>query len=219
MTHTALQDVLHHPRIWKGCSHRSLSDQRTGFAMLDRHLPGRGWPRGALIELISQYAGIGELRLLLPVLQNTSQCWIQTPHIPYAPALSQWGISLEQLLIIQPHNSEDALWALGQVLHSGLYSQVLAWHDTRCMTSLRRLQLAAESGGSRLFLFRPAAAAKQASPAVLRLFLEPAQAGLSIRILKSRGGRPHSFILTHDDFVAMPTPTQAGIGRAAPRAA
>lgn len=40
----------------------------TGYAALDRCLPGGGWPRQGLIEILSDQRGIGELRLLLPAL-------------------------------------------------------------------------------------------------------------------------------------------------------
>jgi hypothetical protein len=40
----------------------------TGYAALDRCLPGAGWPRQGLIEILADQRGIGELRLLLPAL-------------------------------------------------------------------------------------------------------------------------------------------------------
>lgn len=40
----------------------------TGYAALDRCLPGAGWPRQGLIEILSDQRGIGELKLLLPAL-------------------------------------------------------------------------------------------------------------------------------------------------------
>lgn len=211
----SLQDLLHHPRIWRGLSPASLGDQRTGFAALDRQLPGRGWPRGGLIELLAARPGSGELRLLQPVLRAEAQCWIQPPHIPYAPALGRAGIPLERLLLIRPRSEDEALWAATRVLRSGVYPQVLAWLSTHCMTALRRLQLAAEVGGTRLFLFRPVAALRQPSPAVLRLYLEPAHQGLYIRILKCRGGQPGALILPDDELVAVPASAQAAVDRAA----
>lgn len=216
-----LRELLHHPRLWRGLSQASLSDQRTGFAELDRALPGRGWPRHALIELISAQPGIGELRLLLPSLREQTQCWIDPPHIPYPPALLNAGIDLSRLLMIQPDTPEDSLWALNQVLRSGHYPQVLAWSANADMSMLRRLQLAAEAGAARLFLFRPARACQQASPAALRLFLEPVREGLYLRILKSRGGQPASMILKlpDDDAMAVSAAATAATGRAASRAA
>ena len=54
--------------------------------------------------------------------------------------------------------------------------------------SLRRLQLAAETGNALAVLYRPRRAADTASPAALRLELEPTATGLHIRVLKRRGG-------------------------------
>ena len=38
----------------------------TGHALLDQELPDHGWPHRALIELLLQQGGIGEIRLLQP---------------------------------------------------------------------------------------------------------------------------------------------------------
>ncbi|MBX3682927.1 MAG: SOS cell division inhibitor SulA, partial [Thauera sp.] len=43
----------------------------TGFSALDAELPGGGWPAGALIELLADRPGVGELSLLLPLLGAT----------------------------------------------------------------------------------------------------------------------------------------------------
>ena len=42
----------------------------SGYPDLDRHLQGGGWPQQGLMELLLPQAGIGELRLLLPVLNS-----------------------------------------------------------------------------------------------------------------------------------------------------
>lgn len=215
----ALNELLHHPGIWRGFSDKSLSDERTGFRSLDRMLPGHGWPRQSLVELHCSQPGIGELGLLLPSLRERAQCWISPPYIPYAPALAQAGIDLQTLLLIQVQSAEERLWAIQHVLRSGVYSQVLAWHDTQHMTDLRRLQLATEAGGSRLFLFRPAAGAQTPSPANLRLYLEPSLQGLQIHILKCRGGQPGHLMVSHDEFMASVQSAKTGSGRTANRAA
>jgi hypothetical protein len=64
---------------------------------------------------------------------------------------------------------------------------VLLWLAEANMTALRRLQLAAEEGDSALILIRPASAARQPSPAVLRLALAARTGGVSVRIVKRRG--------------------------------
>lgn len=196
-----LRALLRRPDIWQGFRNHSIGNQRTGHPLLDRHLPGRGWPDSGLIELLQPHPGIGEMQLLVPSLQSRTQCWVAPPFHPYAPALAQCGIDPNRLLILQPNSGADTLWALEQVLRAGSEDVVLGWCAQTPMATLRRLQLAAESTQTRLFLFRPAALLSQPSPATLRLHLTPQSEGLHLRILKSRGGRPHSFLLP----LSMPT--------------
>ena len=57
----------------------------SGYPQLDELLPGGGWPRRGLIELLLQQNGIGEMRLLLPALQRFSGqriALLQPPHLP-----------------------------------------------------------------------------------------------------------------------------------------
>ncbi|QTQ34251.1 translesion DNA synthesis-associated protein ImuA [Aromatoleum petrolei] len=163
----------------------------TGFAALDAQLPGGGWPRNALIELLSDRPGIGELGLLLPVLHALPAdrwiVWVAPPHLPYAPALVAAGVPLERLLLLEPGNHAEILWSVRQALASGGSSIVLAWLARADTAALRRLQLAAESSATPLFLFRPVSAARQPSPAVLRLRLAASDGELAVDILKRRG--------------------------------
>lgn len=192
----SVEALLRDPRIWRGAAVPSLRGQRTGFAALDRLLPQRGWPSAGLIEVLPRVSGCGELGLVLPALRANRQCWVAPPWLPYAPALARAGIELEHLLLIQDVDEAQALWALEQVARSGVYAHVLGWLNACDMRALRRLQLAAEKGGCRLFLFRPARCQQQSSPAVLRVYLEAAEQGIYLRILKCRGGRPAAVCLS-----------------------
>lgn len=224
-----LRELLHRADIWRGFRSNSIGHPRSGFALLDKQLPGRGWPHSGLIELLLPRHGIGELQLLLPTLRGTRQCWVNPPFKPYAPALRQAGLDPRSLLCIQADTPADTLWALEQVLRQGCEDNLLGWCAQASMTQLRRLQLAAESQRSRLFLFRPAHMQKQPSPAVLRLHLEADPQGLYLRLLKSRGGRPAAFVLPLPsvssiasgviDAVAQPGPATAATTRPRPRAA
>lgn len=195
-----LESVLQHPGIWRGKQLAQASEETlpTGFAELDAELPGGGWPRGTLTEILLEREGIGELRLLLPALarlsgQNAWLAWVAPPHLPYAPALAGAGIRLERLLIAQPQSPADAWWAAEQALRSGACGAVLNWLEMPDEKRMRRLQLGAESGRSWGVLFRSATAAQERSPAGLRLRLEPRPDGLAVHILKRRGnplGRP-----------------------------
>lgn len=192
---TALDSLLHHPGIWRGDQRAQAATDvvPTGFAELDELLPGGGWPRGALTEILVEREGIGELRLLLPALARLSQgsgwlAWVAPPHVPYAPALAATGLGLKRLLVAQAQSAGDAWWAAEQALRSGACDAVLAWLRTPDERRMRRLQLAAETGRAWGVLFRPARAAQDRSPAALRLRLEPVANGLAVHILKRRGG-------------------------------
>jgi hypothetical protein len=176
----------------------------SGFAELDAHLPGGGWPSGAIAELMSDAIGIGELGLLMPALSNLARAgryivWIAPPYLPYAPALAQRGLPLDRILLIRTRTLQESLWATEQALRCPAVGAVLSWPAYIVDKNVRRLQLAAETGGSLGFLYRPAEAARESSPAALRLRLHPAADGLAngpngpngliIEIHKVRGGR------------------------------
>ncbi len=199
---SALDSLLQHPGIWRGNQRAQTSEDAlpTGFAELDELLPGGGWPRGALTEILAEREGIGELRLLLPALvrasgQNKWLVWVAPPHVPYAPALAAAGVELKRLLVAMPQSADDAWWTVEQALRSGASSAVLAWLKSPDERRMRRLQLAAETGHAWGVLFRRADAAQQRSPAALRLLLEAAADGLAVHILKRRGGQVHQPVL------------------------
>jgi hypothetical protein len=166
----------------------------SGFPELDANLPGGGWPSGAIAELMSDAIGIGELGLLMPALSNLARtgryiAWIAPPYLPYAPALAQRGLPLERILLIQTQTLQQSLWATEQALRCPAIGAVLSWPAYIVDKNVRRLQLAAEAGGSLGFLYRPPQAALESSPAALRLRLHAASEGIVIEIQKSRGGR------------------------------
>ncbi len=195
-----LDDLLHHPGLWRAREQGTGSQPPglpTGFAALDRCLPGGGWPRRGLIEILTDRHGIGELSLLMPALaaicgEESGEgwlAWISPPYQPYAPALAACRIDLRRVLVVR---AQPVAWAMEQALRSGACSAALAWASSGPLAVLRRLQLAAEQAASFAVLFRPACEARDPSPAVLRIALDSDPAGLTLRILKSRGGRSFS---------------------------
>jgi len=190
-----------HPALWRGEEHAQVADGLpSGFPALDACLPGRGWPRGALTELIVPAQGVGELTLLMPACARLTQAdhcvlFLDPPHIPYAPALAAAGLELGRLLLVRTDNRKDSLWALEQALRSERCGAVLAWPGSIDDRSLRRLQLACEQGAGCGFLF--ASAAPQVSVAALRLGLTANDDGrLAVRILKRRGSLvPHPVLI------------------------
>ncbi|MCL1480521.1 MAG: translesion DNA synthesis-associated protein ImuA [Marinobacter sp.] len=167
-------------RVWQGHQpvHTSQPAESTGYQALDNQLGGLGWPRGALSECLLDTPGIGELHLLLPLMQRLTHSgktvfWLNPPHIPYAPALVREGVDLDQVVVIHTQDSGDFLWTLENCLRSPVTGLVMAWPGKLALRDVRRLQLAAEAGSNVCVLFRERCHAAQNSPAALRLELQP----------------------------------------------
>jgi hypothetical protein len=189
----ALEDILQRHPVWLGGAVKSdIPRISTGYDLLDAELPGRGWPTGALTEILSGQEGIGELELVLPALAALTWAgkrvaWLAPPHLPYAPALAAAGVDLSQLAVVRAPRRRDALWAAEQVLRAGCCHALVGWFRRAGYDELRRLAVAAEASPAWVALFRPHEAAAESSPACLRLALEPARDALCVRILKRRG--------------------------------
>ena len=199
----SISNLLQHTGIWRAsnidCSFRQ--GIATGYPVLDRHLPGSGWPTDGLTELLHDKPGIGEFRLLSPALARLSQqqnrwlLWVAPPHIPYAPALAGAGIDLTKVLIVNPTTPSDTLWVLEKALASQSCSAVLAWPGHLKEKQLRRLQIASKEGHCLGILYRHSNAAKNSSPAELRIQLHACipsplseHSCLQLKILKRKGG-------------------------------
>ena len=170
----------------------------SGYPELDQHLYGGGWPQQGLVELLLPQAGIGELRLILPTLQQLTQnayvVWVNPPFVPYATALKACGVSTNNLLIVQTRTHEETLWSVERCCLSSGCAGVVAWPEERKLNikETRRVQLAARSGNAMVMLFRPISAVERSSLAELRLALRPTTCvdQLSLDIIKRRGGWP-----------------------------
>jgi len=179
--------------LWRASQMASLGSAVTssGIATLDRELPGGGWPRSALIELLLAQPGIGEMQLLRPALTVLARqgriALLQPPHAPQVAAWSAWGLPYERLLWIKTARSADALWSAEQILRNGSCGALIFWQSQVRPQALRRLQLAAQACDTTLWMMRPLAQAQDASPAPLRLALRPAPAGIRITLFKRRG--------------------------------
>jgi hypothetical protein len=201
-----LARLLEHPAIWRGTSVARTETLPTGFHALDERLPGRGWPRSGLIEILVSRFGVGELTLLLPALAALTRrpmarwcVWVAPPLEPFAPSLAAHGVLLERLLVVRApavHKRQRpngipvvrAMWAFEQSLGSGACDIAMAWAKRPRAKEIRRLQLAAERGRTLGVLFRPLQAARESSYAALRMTLNPSAHGVRVTLLKSKGG-------------------------------
>ena len=186
-----------HSQLWRGRqASRGQRTLPTGHERLDSRLPGRGWPLGAMTELISRKPGLGEFGLLFSALADVGKQgqWVilvDPPWIPYPACLHGHGLPLDRLVVVNSRGGRESLWACEQALRNGSGGAVLAWPEQVGFARLRRLQIAAASGAKLAFLFRPESALNESSPAALRLKLESgARGGTCITVLKCRGSRP-----------------------------
>ena len=191
----AIVDPASFPGVWRaGEMDRAVpAGIPSGHARLDMELPGGGWPRGALAEILHDGAGLGEVSLLLPALKAVADegravAWINPPHLPYAPALALAGVPLDACLVVRPASAEDALWSADQALRSGACGAALFWLPEKTDYAwLRRLQVAAESGRTLAVLFRPTSAAAHATPAHLRVLVTQRDGLAHVSLPKRRG--------------------------------
>jgi hypothetical protein len=189
------------PRIWRGrlpAGRHGRSDSwrapviPSGHPALDAVLPGGGWPVGALTEIVAPVHGIGELRLLLPLMRclgadGRRLIWVAPPFEPHAPALVQARIEIGRMLVVAvTDRRRDLGWALELLLSHPETGLVLAWPKELPPAVWRRLQLAAAEGGTLGMLFSRAASG--GTTAALRLSIEAREDGIELRILKARGG-------------------------------
>jgi protein ImuA len=181
-----------HPSLWRG--HQLARGVGrvvpTGHDNLSVELPGGGWPIGALVELLSQQPGIGEVRLLQPALSAVAErpiALVKPPLIPDTIGLSYVGLPVKKLLRLEPQTTSDALWTTEQILKANSCGAVLVWQEHMRADSLRRLSLHALTADVLFFLLRPLSTQRDASPATLCLVLRPADEGINIEIVKRKG--------------------------------
>ena len=191
----ALAELLHNPLLWQGDRLARAEDAvASGFAALDRELPGGGWPQASLTELLLDHQGIGELRLVLPALKSLMRAgeWIALiapPHVPYAPAFARHGIDPGRVIVVESAEEKNRWYrSAEQVLRANSAGAMLFWPRAVNDAQTRRLQLAAHESQSLAFVFTGTARAAHPSPAPLRIRLSRVEQKLCIDVFKRRGG-------------------------------
>ena len=196
------------PGVWSGADwQRSVQAavQATGFEALDAELPGGGWPLGSMSEILLPEHWPGPWTLLAPALAVRlaggllRAVLVGPPQEPWLPALQAMGVAAGQLCCIACAHTAAAersrLWATEQALRCQQVGAVLAWLPEAPVAALRRLQLTAAQQGQLLWVLRPQACRREASPAALRLWLQAChdradaarRALLQVHIVKRRG--------------------------------
>lgn len=214
--------------IWRAHEVVATSEIETvasTHAALDAVLPGGGWPIAQLSEVLSHQPLGADWQLVLPAVLAQQRAalgagcarWagsvvlVNPVHPPFAPTWAAWGLDTSRLVVLQPQSPQAAAWATEQALRCADVVAVLAWLPHASAVVLRRLQYAATQSRSLAWVFRPASAATQASPAPLRLQVDgvadaDGEPRLQLRVLKRRG-------LPLDEVLSLPW-AQDGVPKA-----
>ena len=190
-----LDACLDRSDLWRGNHYKAPVYQEgdtpaisTGYAVLDALLPSRGWSAAELTEIAVPEWGQGEMRLLMPCLaelaaQGKRIALVAPPMTPYAPAILQAGVALEQLVWVQTEQNSDMLWSTEKLLRCGDVGAVLFWGELDFQQA-RRLHMAAQAGGSYGFVFTRSLNDQSALPLSVRLQLKANQSGLAVHFRK-----------------------------------
>lgn len=168
---------------------------------MDEQLHCGGWPQAAVSELLLKHNGMGEIRLLSPLLSRLSRrsgylTWINPPFLLNAPALADQGLQLDKIIIIQTNSVQETIWSAQQAMTSQACSTVLVWlPKKRLSTEIRKLNLAAKAGNCWGIIFREYSLQLEPSAATLRMVLEFCNGKHQLTIIKQPDGWPGQKIL------------------------
>jgi protein ImuA len=142
----------------------SKSTISTGSTTLDRWLPQGGLPVDGITQYIADGDGSAAGSLSLIAAANRSQgpiVVVARSNQFYPPSAAAMGIPLDRLIWVRPTSRRDTVWSIDQSLRCRSIACVWAVVDERLdPRDARRIQLAAETGGTPAILVRPAAAAR-----------------------------------------------------------
>lgn len=186
-----------------------------GAAALDAALPWGGLPRGGLHDVLgaegdaaadgfawavaARLAGAGGLVLYASVRHRQP-----AGGMAYAPGLLRFGIDPGRLILAVAARPVDLLWTMEESLRSGALAVVIGAGVAAGATASRRLQLAAEDGGTAALLLP---AAEMPSPSSLtrwRVAAAPSADGpyrprWQVALERCRGGASAHWLVDWDD--------------------
>jgi protein ImuA len=152
---------LEHPCLGRDAPPPSLA---FGIPEIDGHLPWGGLAPAALHEVVPAAPGnvtpalgfaaalLGRAARIAPVL------WCRSRRDLYAPGLKSLGLDAGNLVVVEADKDRELLWAMEEGLRSGALAAVLGEVRDLAVTAARRLQLAAEEGGTLALLTHGGAA-------------------------------------------------------------
>lgn len=151
------------------------------------------WPnmaslRGRLVEWLANAKGAGATSLAVLASQAAfaQDLWVvvdgrKTLH---GPGLVPLSLDLNRVVLVRPERPQDVLWAVEQSLRTRGVGVVVCEVDQLTPAAFRRLQLAAETGGTLGVLLRPERMRQQPTWAEFRFLVRP----LAMRDIEKSSG-------------------------------
>ena len=182
----------------------------TGLEALDALAPNRCFARGAVHEILTNpsngeskffasilaRAAINSPRTtgILPVPSTHVLVWCDPEQQLYPPALVNLGFDLSRVFLLHPQTPADEMWAISESLRCKSVGAVIASPKRLTRIEARRLQLAAETGGSVAILLRHTDKDSSIYAAATRWLVAPAPGERTImrwkiQLLHGHGGR------------------------------
>jgi hypothetical protein len=152
---------------------------QTRLPALDALLP-HGFARGAVHELLGRSGSPFFLAALLARSATDTAAkpfiaWLDPDNCLYPIALPTLGIDLSRVIVLKPTSPADTVWAAAECLRCKGMGAVVAPLARLSRIQARRLQLAAEDGGSAGIFLRPSSAASADYAAATRWLVTPAR--------------------------------------------
>lgn len=179
----------------------------TGMEALDE-LAG-GFPRRSVHELLGEDGykpGFAAGILAKAALHAAGGwlVWLDGDRRLYPPGLAGLGIDLSRLILLRPDKPGEQVWAVAECLRCKGVAAVVAALDRLSRIEARRLQLAAEAGGSTGILLRPAGRISREYAAATRWLVRPlpgqrTMQRLNLQLIHGHGGRVGQSVILEAD--------------------
>lgn len=133
--------------------------------------------RGGLVEWLSDLKGAGSLSVAVLASREAvgEHLWVfvDPRRQDYAAGLAALSLDMDRVVFVRPRWQADVLWIAEQTLRTRGIGAVVCEFDCLPTAAFRRLQLAAEAGGTLGILLRPERVRHQPSWAECRLLVRP----------------------------------------------
>ena len=146
-------------RRLEGAGRRETSAVSIGVPAIEQGLPGGGFARGALHEIVAGEGGAAAAEgfaasLLAGLARQGPVLWCTGTGELYGPGLSRLGLTPDRLILVRARRPADLLWAMEEGLKTPGLVAVLGEPRLLDLTASRRLQLAAEASGVTCLVLR-----------------------------------------------------------------